>query len=170
MKQYIIQRLAPDESSQRTENAIVTFIWMAVSDTTYETPPLDLDADLNLFRQIWNRILSPDAAHAAFLLLWKRVEKSDQAHNRQALVSWCEFALNALLENIGDRNIGKVQRKLVVYHMKLPDLQAASRRLANMPEPIKQHPLSLYLTYSIALLSRDEASGRVLALPSDCPC
>ena len=132
---------------------------MAVSDTTHECPPVDLDADLNLFRQIWNKILSPDAAHAAFLLIWRRLEKSEQAHNQQALVTWCELALNALLESIGDRNIGKVQRKLIVYHMKLPDLQAASRGLTIMPEPVKQHPLSLYLTYSIALRSRDESSG-----------
>ena len=126
-----------------------------------EIVPAELDASLNLFRQIWNRILSPDAAHAAFVLLWKQIEKCDEMHDQQVLVAWCQCALNPLLENAGDRNLGKIQRRLVVYHMKRPDLQAANHGLLAMDESVKRQPLSLYLTYSVALRCHDTEAGKI---------
>ena len=131
---------------------------MAVTDAATDPQPADLDADLNLFRQIWNKSLSPEAAHAVFLLLWKRIERADR-ESPYAVVGWCQIALNALLENAGQINIGKVQRRIVVHHLKVPDLEAASKCLSTMSSQVKQHPLSRYMAYSVALRCRNESAG-----------
>jgi Meiosis protein SPO22/ZIP4 like len=163
LKQYIVQRLAPEESCQYTEAAIVTFIWMAASAPSRPVLPSDLDADLTLVRQIWNRDLSPEAAHAVFLLLWREIDKADQDNSRDGLLSWCGLALNNLLGRAGEANIGKVHRKLVFHHMELADLQAANEQLTKMSDLVKQHPLSLSLAYSVAVRCRNEAAGLFLS-------
>lgn len=162
VKQYIIKRLAPEGTRERTEGVIVTFIWMAVSDVSHGLNPVELDADLTLYRQIWGSQLGPDAAHAVLLLLWKRIEDISADAKDDPSV-WYKVALNSLLANAGDHNVGKIQRKMLVYYMKLPNLQAAKDGLAQMNDKVKQHPLSLYLGYSIAVQCHDERGGRILS-------
>ena len=135
---------------------------MGTSDPHAQIAPTDLNADLNIFRQLWQRSLNAEAAHAVFLLIWKRIDTLEQGPSQQSVMPWCNLALNMMLENAGERNVGKVQRKLVVQHMNLPDLQAANDVLSKMSEQIKQHPLSLYLAYSVALRCRDDVSGILL--------
>lgn len=157
LKQYIVQRLAPDVFLEKTENAIVTFIWMALSEPTI--PPTDIDAELILLHQIWNRKLDAEAAHAVFLMLWKRITETEAKGSHCELLAWCSLTSNILLENAGERNLGKIQRKMVVINMKIPDLQAAKGVLSKMSTAVQLNPLSLYLAYSVALRCRDEGAG-----------
>jgi Meiosis protein SPO22/ZIP4 like len=156
--QYILLRLAPEDSAEYIESSIVTYIWMALSQSSHQSSA-EFRSHLQAFTEKWHKTLNSDAAQAAFLLVWKRVEQAESQGPASDVQDWCQIALHPLFIQSGELNIGKVQQKLVSYHMKQPDIQAAKESLLQMSESVRQHPWSLYLAYSVALRMRDEGTG-----------
>jgi hypothetical protein len=156
LRQYIVQRLLPETFRDKTENAIVTYVWMALQSNAV---PTDIETDLTLFHQIWNSQLETEAAHAIFLMLWRHITAMEAKASPSELLQWCSLASNPLLENSGEKNIGKIQRKMIMINMNIPDVQAAKEVVLKMSATIRQQPMSLYLAYSVALRCRDEAAG-----------
>jgi hypothetical protein len=130
---------------------------MALSHSPLQ--PGDFRSHLQAFTEKWNNTLGPNAAQVAFLLVWKRVGLAESQGSATDVQEWCQIALHPLFSQSGETNIGKIERRLVGYHMKQPDIQAASEWLLQMSEPSRQHPLSLYLAYSVALRMRDNSKG-----------
>lgn len=67
---YVTKRLALDEDNSWTEDAIVTLVWImatAPRETT-STTPIDFLHVLDRMHESWNRVLSPAATHAAFIV------------------------------------------------------------------------------------------------------
>jgi len=68
LKQYIVQRLAAEEFHERTENAVVTYVWIAMSTQNDHFCAPVVHEDLNIYHQAWGQPLSVEAAHAALLV------------------------------------------------------------------------------------------------------
>jgi hypothetical protein len=156
LRQYIVQRLLPETFRDKIENTIVTFVWIALESKAL---PTDIETDLTLFHQIWNSQLESEAAHAVFLMLWKQITAMEAKASPQELLEWCSLVSIPLLENSGEENVGKIQRKMVMINMKIPDVQAGKEVISRMSVKVYHQPMSLYLAYSVALRCRDEAAG-----------
>ena len=46
-------------------------------------------------------------------LLWKKMETACQLNMPNDVICWCELSLGKLFTNAGDKNIGKVERRVV---------------------------------------------------------
>jgi hypothetical protein len=156
LKQYIVQRLLPETFRDKTENAIVSFVWMALESNAI---PADIETDLTLFHQIWNSHLECEAAHAVFLMLWKRITAMEANASPFEVLQWCSLVSNPLLENCGEKNVCKIQRKMIMINLNIPDVQAAKEVISKMSAKVRQQPMSLYLAYMVALRCRDEGPG-----------
>ena len=91
------------------------------------------------------------------------------------IIKWSQAALHALFRHVEDHNAAKVQRyeiclldcfrsltlarKAMQCYMDLSDFEGASKTWNSIPSSEKQHPLSQYLHYCLALRSGDEAEG-----------
>ena len=161
LKSYITQRLALNEERRRTDEAVVTYIWIATSSPD-GSPTLQANAlknDIGDIHTAWKQALCPDAAHAILLLLWKQIERTRDDRRDAETAKWCELGLHALLSDAGEINIGKVQRKLISYHLSIPDYDRAKQVAESMTDGVRQQPLSLCLSYTVSLRCRDESSS-----------
>ena len=131
LKEYILRRLAPDATQSRTEAAIVTYIWMSLSDPP-STPPQDLAPDLDSFYSTWHTSLSPEAAHAVLLLMWKNIESASIDTDSVNAQQWCCLALHDIFRNNGERNKAKIQRKLIMSYLTACDYEAAQQMMQSM--------------------------------------
>ena len=158
LKEYILRRLAPDATQSRTEAAIVTYIWMSLSDPPSKSPE-DLANDLSSFCGTWSTSLSPEAAHAALFILWKNIE-SDRIETESASAQpWCCLALHDIFRNVGERNKAKIQRKLIMSYLTASDYEAAQQIVQGMSSSATAHPLTRYSSYMIALHTRNESAA-----------
>jgi hypothetical protein len=108
-------------------------------------------------------------------LLWKKVEDAFENGPKEDMIKWSQVALHALFRNVEDQNAAKVQRyevclldynhsltlarKVMQCYMDLSDFEGASRTWKSMSENEKQHPLSQYVHYCLALRKGDEVEG-----------
>ncbi|KIX92131.1 uncharacterized protein Z520_12124 [Fonsecaea multimorphosa CBS 102226] len=162
LESYIVLRLAPSDEYTWTENAIVTLIWlMTVESSDHDNiDPLSLEEAFDKIQQAWNRALSAEATHGALILLWKQIEHTFDKGLKDNTTKWCQVALHQLLAKAGDNNVGKIERKIVKCQIDLCNLEAAYATLEKMPPARRQHPLSRYLRYCLALRREDEADAR----------
>ena len=158
LKEYILRRLAPDATQSRTEAAIVTYIWMSLSDPS-PTPPEDLANGLDSFCSTWNTSLSPEAAHAVLLLIWKNIESASIETDSANAQQWCCLALHDLFRNNGEHNKAKIQRKLIMSCLNACDYEVAQQTMQSMSSSAAAHPLTRYCSYLIALRTKNEAAA-----------
>ena len=157
LKEYILRRLAPDAAQSRTEAAVVTYIWMSLSDTP--PTPQDLAHDLDSFCSTWNTCLSPEAAHAVLLLMWKNIESASIETDPANAQQWCCLALHDIFRNNGEHNKAKVQRKLIMSYITACDYEAAQQVMQTMLSSAAAHPLTRYCSYLIALRTKNETAA-----------
>ncbi|OAP63880.1 hypothetical protein AYL99_03107 [Fonsecaea erecta] len=162
LESYIVLRLAPGDEHTWTENAIITLIWLMTAESNEHTDVdlLSLEGAFDKIYKAWNRALSAEATHGALILLWKRIEHTFEQGSKEIATKWCQVALHQLFSNAGDNNVGKIERKIIKCQIDLCDLDAAHSTLEKMSPARKQHPLSRYLRYCLALRRGDEADAR----------
>ncbi|OQU93984.1 Fungal Zn2-Cys6 binuclear cluster domain-containing protein isoform 3 [Cladophialophora immunda] len=162
LESYIVLRLAPSDEHAWTENAIITLIWLMTAENNnhngVDTSPSEEAFD-KIYRA-WNKALSAEATHGALILFWKRIEHTFDQELKEITIKWCQVALHQLFSNAGDNNVGKIERKIVKCQIDLGALEDAYATIEKMSPAIKQHPLSRYLRYSLALRRGDEADTR----------
>ncbi|KIW92270.1 uncharacterized protein Z519_07254 [Cladophialophora bantiana CBS 173.52] len=162
LESYIVIRLAPSDEDTWTENAIITLIWLmtAESNDSNIVDPSFLEGVFDEIQRAWNKALSAEATHGALVLFWKRIEHTFEHGLKETTSKWCHVTLHRLFSNAGDNNIGKIERKIVKCHIDLHNLDAAHAVLEKMSPARKQHALSRYLRYCLALRRGDEADAR----------
>ena len=161
LKLYLTHRLTLDDNQQRTEEAIVTYLWIATSEDNGQSfmSAQELRSDLDSFHGTWKRSLSPETAHAILLLIWRQIDKVIQDNGQDQTAAWCNLALQPTLAQAGDKNVGKIQRKLIACYMSIPDCRGARSVISQMSDGVKNQPLSLFLAYSISLRCKDEPAS-----------
>ncbi|KAK5272684.1 hypothetical protein LTR99_002077 [Exophiala xenobiotica] len=159
---YITTRLAPGEESAWTDSAIVTLVWMITLSQAQDSSSFHHHATsrFNKIQTAGRMSVGPEAARAALVLLWKKVEDAFENGPKEDMIKWSQVALHALFRNVEDQNAAKVQRKVMQCYMDLSDFEGASRTWKSMSESEKQHPLSQYVHYCLALRKGDEVEVR----------
>ncbi|KIW65046.1 hypothetical protein PV04_07333 [Phialophora macrospora] len=159
---YIVTRLAPNGEEELTEGTVITLIWLMTSDGVddVQLKLSDVEESFNKVHQAWGNALSAEATHGVLVLFWKQIEHAFHHDLRDRTVRWCQLALHPLFSNAGDHNIGKLERKIVKCYIDLSKLDAAQEVLETMSSARKQHALSRYLRYTLALRRGNEEEAR----------
>ncbi|OAL23564.1 hypothetical protein AYO20_10960 [Fonsecaea nubica] len=162
LESYIVLRLASSDEHEWTEKAIITLIWLitAESEGQSSVDMLSLQGTFEKIYRAWNKALSAEATHGALILFWKRIEHTFDHGLKEITIKWCRVALHQLFSKAGDQNVGKIERRIVKCQIDLRDFEAAFAALETMSPARKQHPLSRYLRYCLALRRGDEADAR----------
>ena len=151
----LTERLFGTEEQKWLEKTLVTIIW----NCTTSTDPLDifrsLDEILDALAAGSSKPLSPSAANAAQVLLWKRIETSYNREAYEAAEDWCQLSLHPVFGSSGALNIGKLQRKLILCALGRSDVTKAREIYAQMSTSNKRDPSTQYLLYKVALRYQD---------------
>ena len=159
LEDFLVQRLAIHSNEGWIERALLT--WLSMGLKTASVPvdwqpagPMVTAANaqhfLTVLHQSWGRTLDAEAAQAALVLLWRRIEIAADDQRSESTSEWCQVALHSMFGRAGYPNIGKIQRKLVQYHLKRSDAAAAREVLSQMAGETQSHYLSRYLLYCTA--------------------
>jgi tetratricopeptide (TPR) repeat protein len=155
---FIVNRLIPERVSAWIETSILTLIWMITGDCdTYGTLETLNDALSTLLQASKAPILSPESSQGAIVLIWKRIEQACET-DAQLAVKWCEAALT-LARQTGISSVqyeGKLGRKLITCCVAAEDYAGARDALEKLPEDAKDHNLTRYLAYVVAMRNNDE--------------
>jgi hypothetical protein len=68
LKHYILQQLALVDDHERTNAAIVAFVWMSLEPLSGSEKASTIIEDLDSIFRTWKRMLSPEAADATILV------------------------------------------------------------------------------------------------------
>jgi tetratricopeptide (TPR) repeat protein len=155
---FIVKRLIPEKMSDWIETSTLTLIWMITADNgSYNTPESLTDA-LSILRQADNTlVLSSELLQGAIVLIWKQIEQACET-DAQLAIRWCEVAL-ALAREINAASTlyeGKLSRKLILCCIAAEDYASAQNALEKLPLNAKDHHLTRYLAYVVAMRNNDE--------------
>ncbi|KIW83214.1 hypothetical protein Z517_02459 [Fonsecaea pedrosoi CBS 271.37] len=162
LESYIVLRLASSDEHAWTEKAIITLIWLITAEGEGQSSVdmLFLEGTFEKIYRAWNKALSAEATHGALILFWKRIEHTFDHGLKEITIKWCQVALHQLFCKAGDHNVGKIERRIVKCQIDLRNFEAAFAALETMSPARKQHPLSRYLRYCLALRRGDEVDAR----------
>jgi len=162
LKSYIVNRLMKDGTVEWVENAIISHLAMVCGtrNETSITTVKDLENDLGHYFTNTQSSISVRASQAAHVLIWKMVHEAESGGHRSLAMSWCQLGLHPLFELAGEINIGKLERKLVCYHLLVSNLSVAHRMLEDMSFVRRNNGNSRYLAYCVAVRSGNEAEAQ----------
>lgn len=157
-------RLSKSGLNGLVEKAIVTLIWiLSLSEPSKET--FDGTASvLTATSETWKKSLSTEATGGCLILLWKATECVFQAKRYNITVQWCELALHPIFSNFGQSNIAKMERRLLLCYIYTANFQASKLLLDRIPKERKETPLTRYLAFKLAIMSKDNDSGEWLTI------
>ena len=166
LQSLILKRLIPEGSSHWIELSILTLVWMITQGSGTQSTPEVLNDVLKILHDAGKTaVLSPDSSQGAIVLVWKRIEQACEIE-AQLAVRWCKTALVLAHQTGTTRNqyAGKLTRKLVTCCIADKDYQGAQDALEKLPEDAKDHHLSRYLAYVVAMRHHDDSMAeRALA-------
>ncbi|KAG8531049.1 uncharacterized protein KY384_004406 [Bacidia gigantensis] len=155
----IKQRLLDSEEVAWLEKGLVTMVWIATSSS--ESPNI-LDVLKCLFDEVVGsplKMIGSVATHTAQMLMWKSIESYYQQQQYEVSKSWCHLSLHNLFKNAGARNVGKLQRKLILCALDQGSISEARDIHADMSTADQDEPASRFLMYKIALRRQDGESA-----------
>ncbi|KAL9131193.1 MAG: hypothetical protein Q9217_000795 [Psora testacea] len=152
---FISEKLLGAEQRAWVEKTLITTVWNCTSSP--DIPGL-FDSLAQLFRAIASELghaLSTSTAHAAQILLWRRIELSYQQHQYDISAAWCKLSLHEIFSNSGAKNVGKLQRKLILCALSQAGPDKACELCANISASNLKEPSTQYLLYKVALRSQE---------------
>lgn len=155
---FIVKRLIPEKMSGWIETSTLTLIWMITGDhDTYGTPDTLADALSTLHEAGQTPVLSTESLQGTIVLIWKRIEQAYETDAKLA-VEWCKVALGLAreIDITGSHYEGKLSRKLIACCIAAEDYTGARDTLDKMPPHVKEHHLTRYLAYVVAMRNNDE--------------
>lgn len=163
----IILRLLEDDKDEYIQKAFMTRVWITTESTVESdnntTPNITSTCETlkQLMDSMHSRLhfpLSAKATHAAQTLLWKRIDASFKSEDSDMAHVWSNLTIHPLLSSSsGEGNAAKLARKVITCAIARQDLEAAKATFNQMPEGVRDEPLTRYLAYKIALRDGDEA-------------
>lgn len=110
LDELLKSRLVRDEHEPWIEKAVITRIWISISDAHTENALEQLQQNFDLLVQEANFSLSAPATHAAQTLLWKKVEAAMSQGTDDSTEAWCRLCLHPILQKAGTQNKVKIVR------------------------------------------------------------
>lgn len=162
IRTYILQRLIHEREEDWNEQAIVNYISLiSHEEMAASTDDLQLlEKDLTTFVKKRKSCLSPFAAQASHVLIWKRIREIDATGSRSTAMLWCQIGLHCIFEAVGENNNGKLQRQLICYHLLVSNVALAQQLLEQMSFTQRNNRTSRYLAYCVAIRSGDETNAQ----------
>jgi len=162
MKDYILQRLVPESHTDWIEKAIMRYLSIYSAPGLADSSPMvqDLEQELDVFFEAMKHGLSPVGAQAAHALVWKMIQETESGGTRSLAMQWCQLGLHRLFELAGDASIGKLERKLISYHLIVSNTGLAHQMLDQMSFIQKNNKYSRYLAYCAAVRSGNDEEAQ----------
>lgn len=151
----LLSRLYPVENYSWLEKVIVTRIWIVVSDRPTSDSATRLNELFGEYLSNTGQAFSPEAAHAAQSLIWKRIDASFGAGQGGDSETWCRLACHAIFRQASDSNKSKLGRKMMLHALEKDDTATAREAYFQMPENGRGAPITRYILYKMALRSGD---------------
>ena len=172
LQHLIFKRLIPEDLSDWIEISILTLVWTITQGSGDQGTPELLNDVLRMLHDAGKTaVLSPESSQGAIVLVWKRIEQACDTEPQLA-VKWCKAALVLAHQTgtTGDQYAGKLTRKLVTCCIADKDYKGARDALEKLPEDAKDHHLSRYLAYVVAMRDNDDSMAeRALATLAAAP-
>lgn len=161
--QYINKRLAPESMTNWTEEALIQYLWLCAGcgGNAQLMDASELHFKLDEVSVALVSTLSYDAAQAAQSIVWKVITQFGSENSQASTISWCRIGLHRLFEQSDDASIGKLERKLAMCYLSTSDLEAAQSVLDRMSFLRRNHRLSHFLAYALAIRTDHEVEAQV---------
>lgn len=161
-KSYIVHRLLPQGQLDRVEKAIINYLDLFLEHNAISTSEglRSLEADLSSFQDLIGSSLSSIAAQAAHGLIWRNTCGVDSVAPQSVTMLLCQLGLHPLLSSAGEGSLAKFERQLVSHHLLLMNHAAATEILDKMTMVQRNNKYSRYLSYCLAVRSRNEIEAQ----------
>ncbi|KAK6447658.1 hypothetical protein FP744_10003908 [Trichoderma asperellum] len=161
LDELLLRHVVASKNSEWMGKAIVRRIWMnTVDDADSISTLTDLQ---NLLDKVYDSLSEPlesDIAGAAHSkVIWNKIESVVSNNLIEVVEAWCSIALHTIFINSGEANQGKFSRKLITCALNLRDTEKARQVFYSMPDSVKNHILTRYLTFKVSLIDQDHELG-----------
>ncbi|KAL6901334.1 meiosis protein SPO22/ZIP4 like domain-containing protein [Trichoderma evansii] len=173
LDELLLRHVILSNNREWVGKTVVRRIWMSTVDDNDSISAL---TELhNLLDKVYNGLgepLEPDIAGAAHSVIWNKIESIVLDNLFEIVEAWCSIALHTVFMNSGEANQGKFSRKIITCALDLKDTEKARQIFHSMPENVKNHILTRYLTFKVSLIDLDHELGcesiQYLSKLSDC--
>ncbi|KAF1808565.1 SPO22-domain-containing protein [Eremomyces bilateralis CBS 781.70] len=144
-------RLYATDNTDRIERIVVMRVWVSMSSP-------EVNESVTAFHTFLESVLrnvkgpfSAQAAHAAQMLIWKKIESCFSGGAYRECKDWCQSAGHHLFSQTGDLNRSTVLRKLMICEIKCKQFKEAKDVYQAMPQSGRDALTTQYLLYKIAI-------------------
>lgn len=161
LMQYILGRLIPEKKTELVEQAVVQYISIAIEETRdLAERARSLQKDLDDILASLSCPLSCRAAQAAQVLIWRIIHKSDQEGSRSTSLLWCQIGIHQLFSQTGEAIQGKIERRMISYHLLVSNTDAAQELLSHMSINQRHDKYTKLLEFSLAVASGQDIKAQ----------
>ncbi|KAK5072569.1 hypothetical protein LTR64_004956 [Lithohypha guttulata] len=162
LKHYVSHRLVPEKHIEWAERAIVSYtgLFVQCSERNSSKALHLLEQDMDFFCDTLAHTLSPSAARAAHVLIWRMIRQTDDNGSMSICLLWCRLGLHRLFELAGESACGKLERQIVSYHLLVSNHSAARQILDQMSFGQRSNKHSRLLMFCLAMASGNDAEAQ----------